>query len=354
VAIWHDRADPSLVIWDAGGPGVDLPDDLVPLAVAVPAPVKDRNLLLLVEAWHQSDISLDCRRSGYWGKVEDCALDQIGTSSDDIEHTLAIAQEVTGATIDAAYLQSFGATRSFPVVSRLRAVDWVVLEAPAPPPGSSAADLFRGRAAATAETYERVCSGVEGCTGSLWPHIKSILTRYPEGAPRRELALGVLAAATREAGNRDLLVAVAEEALAGEFTVRTAARLRSLAHQYAGTTAGPRVSGAMLGVWADMCPRMRGWEAAAASKDALVSAQAWVFRGCRTDHTARPPTNARNGMAVLGVVGATDVIVPPQLQLKWKSVTPKLEILEHAEGHLLTDPKTAQKVSEWIGNTARS
>jgi pimeloyl-ACP methyl ester carboxylesterase len=111
-------------------------------------------------------------------------------------------------------------------------------------------------------------------------------------------------------------------------------------------------------LWADTCPRLRGWDALRQIDDPIVAAYAWVFRGCR-GATATGQAQVREGRRgrpatpVLMMTGRQDAVVPPRFQALWE-VQPGMSVsrLSGAD-HVWDSTRATTTVRAWISRHER-
>ncbi len=349
----NNPASRSLVVWDPGGPGLGLPDADANLAVLVPRAIRDHNVLLVVEPWARDRPPDSCLRSAFENEPDHtCHLSRLTTSSRGIEATLALAESQTGLTGVGAYLQSFGATRSLSALTQPSGPDvsWVVLESPGPPPGSDALDLMTARKQVMLRLLVHRCGAVE--CGNRVRHSMDRLARDGVGVQTtgREFALGLIALATLPQDNDRLLTAVSEQLSSGKISSHTASQLRLLGRLYEGKRPGQAVSPSVIGLWADTCPRLTGWDRLARSSDPILQAYSWTFRGCLSDGMKPSPQfEMATGAAppVLMLTGSQDAVVPPKVQAAWLTRGLRIDLIRGV-GHFWDSSEVTRHVRSWI------
>jgi hypothetical protein len=152
------------VLWDAGGPGVR-PLDAAAARRSLPAWLRDRTVVALVEPWVTNPVPAAClktveetaagdpvrhERRVDWSDQyqEDCSLDRFRLDPGEYAESFRELQAEEGV-FRGVYAQSFGAVRATGVFPDLARNDgWAVLEAPAAPPGTTAPAWLSDRAAA--------------------------------------------------------------------------------------------------------------------------------------------------------------------------------------------------------------
>lgn len=343
-------ASKDLVFWDPGGPGLGLPDADASLDILVPRSVKHQNLLLVVEPWVRRPPSAACARGSFDatpGPV--CALETLATTPQSIRTAVDLAERRTGMKMVGAYLQSFGATRSVPALVGVRGVRWIVLESPGPVPGADAGRLIRARVGALRDLLADSCDSA-GCN----ERVRAAVGRFGKsGAVKtsgRELALGLIAAATLPDQNHRFLATVARELDAGVVAERTAVRLRFLGRLYEGKRPGAVISPSVIALWADTCPRLTGWRDLARARDALLSAYSWTFRGCLSSVWGSSPAVERVAhlsVPVLMLTGRRDPVVPPSVQRGWLRLGESVRVIA-GRGHFWEDSSVVLQVRRWI------
>jgi hypothetical protein len=154
----------ELVLWDAGGPGLR-PLDAAAARRSLPAWLRDRTVVALVEPWVTNPVPAAClktveetaagdpvrhERRVDWSLQyqKDCSLDKFRLDPREYAESFRELQAEEGV-FRGVYAQSFGAVRATGVFPDLARNDgWAVLEAPAAPPGTTAPAWLSDRAAA--------------------------------------------------------------------------------------------------------------------------------------------------------------------------------------------------------------
>ncbi|MBM9458450.1 hypothetical protein JK386_00870 [Nocardioides sp. zg-536] len=297
-----------------------LPDNTVRLRDLVPRSLRERNVTLIVEPFATVAPTPACLRASFdAGVSQACADVDVLTRPGALRAVAAQVEKDTGLQVSGAYLQSFGATRTLSALAGVLRDRWVVLESPAPVPGASAVELMRDRREAI---LRRVVSGCEGasCASTVSGNLLDILEDGSGRVSGRELAVGLIAATTIPGVNEELVAEVREDVLDSTLTKEHARRLRALGRSYEGKRPSKQVSASMVALWADTCPRLRGWDELAKEQDPILAAFAWVFRGCSLfasvdDVEVSEPLGERVDALIL--TGTEDPIVPASLQERW-------------------------------------
>lgn len=350
-------SDSSVVLWDPGGPGLGLPDPRTPLAQFIPAPIRNRNVAILVEPWMRKKPSQRCLESAFDGPpAASCPLAELTTSTHDLRSAVEMIKVETGLTVVGAYLQSFGATRTMPLVVELATtLDWVVLESPGPPVGTSVTQLSSARIDSLISLLTSHCDAA-ACRRRVPNTLRHLAQWGVSGeATGREIMLGIVALATQPESNADMLSGLAQSLNAGTVAASTAAELRRLSRRYEGKLSGQRVGDSVFGFWADTCPRLTGWAELAASTDPMLQAYAWVYRGCASeswDYAEESFSQSSAPTPTLMMTSRQDTVVPPSIQNLWH---PLLEERRHVSqaSHTSERSHATQDVRAWIDDHER-
>jgi hypothetical protein len=333
-----------VVLFDPGGPGLPLPDGDV--RDALPALLRTHDVLIAFEPWIRKKIEKACAEGqadfSDTEKASACDPTQFVTSVSDTKRLIRATTETTSRPIVGFYLRSFGAAR---LQSYLASVapqgrpPWVVFDSPAPPVGTSAIAIARGRATSVYRLISRECreaachSAVKGALGSV-----------AKGQPP-EIGLGLLALATSPTRNSRFFSKFGQELAAGRLTKESEETLRSLGRRY-GLLNGSEAKSQLVGLWADTCPRYVGWDDLQRSSDALVHATGWLFRGCQSHRTLlSQPGKIR--LPVLRVTWRADTISPARLQQAWAQATQNEQVI-YSDGHELDSSRVAKAIRKWV------
>ncbi len=342
----------GLVWWDPGGPGLGLPDAETSIRRLVPAGLSHFDLLLPVEKWVSSPPSQSCLESAAGpGRPSSCNLESLALHLSEMRALLRQGVQRLGEPPVGAYLQSFGATRSAPLLARGGGSNfsWAVLESPGPPGGTAARKVLEAREQSVEGLFVDACPTV-ACRSRA----HRVLTRwatYGHGreATGREVALGLIAVATLPESNAPFVERLGREIATGELSASDAGSLRRVGRLFEGREVDTIVP-SRIGLWADTCPRLDAWEQVGrGDRGPFMEALNWVYRACGSSATRQHPEGAVGKIAVptLLLSGTDDTIVPPQLQNTWIrhfSVVRRLR----GTGHFWDSSRTSRLVRQWI------
>lgn len=347
LALTHRGSDShSAWLWDAGGPGLSLPLSGDEWAEAIPAPLKDRNVVMVVEPWLQNGVPADCLIDRPVGSCDQKAI----TSSP--ERTVAIVEQAErklGWKIESLFATSFGATRAVPLAKPLD-IQRVVLETPAPPSGYSAHAIVSLRASAIIASLEGLCRDLS-CATAVKDRLPSFLrTGYRRIATGQQVTMGILAATTSQKQNGNFLSGFIDRLARNQINESDAQKLKILGRKFwpeSESALGPRVA-----MWADLCPNFTGWAALSKADDPLIEALLRVYRGCLSRSSQSPaslePTQLADVRALL-VVGDNDLVVPISAQRLWARVlSPKMTTTLVGSGHGAQPRTTNAEMLRWM------
>lgn len=351
VVVQHRRGSQGLVWWDPGGPGLGLPDALVDLHLIVPRALSAYDVAFPVERWIDHHPKAACLHSiEFSGGGSVCHLSRLSLDTTSLDDLAKATSRALGEPLIGAYLQSFGATRSAPIFARQSSarLHWLVLESPGPLPGTTAGVYVRLRAQAVRRAYARSCF-----TDRCRRLVVSSLERWSSGRgssslAARQIALGIVAAATEEANNQQLMREIVASVGDRELGVGVSNKLRLLGSlfEYRGARG---VSARMVGLWSDTCPRFSDWASLRGDRSLLASDFAWLYRACDTKvfSQARYGLSAPIETPTLVAIGGNDTVVPPLLQSQWLAKLHRRSVLRTA-GHLVTESSSERAIESWI------
>ena len=343
--------DDTFVVWDRGGPGIALPRSTHDLDGLVPTQLRQRNLFIFAERWEMEPPDEACLEL-LIDPSATCRIDRYVTSDSDIRSAIEAAQQTTSKTLDGAYLDSFGSTRSaLLLVEQFPELRWLVLDSPAPFPGDTFERLLQARREALLSLLKDSCATSADCRGALSESLVHLASQRDAVVSGRDLVLGLASAATLPSQNADFIAEVAREVAAGRISSETATRLRLLSGAYRGVTQGGLVSPSTVGLWADTCSRLAGWSEVARDPDPIIGALSETYAGCaNADPGVRQPPRSLwcGSVRTLLVVSKTDAVVPPDIQDEWGSSScPDVTRISATE-HFHKEPATIRQISKWI------
>ena len=341
----------GLVFWDPGGPGLPLPDAEAPLDKLIPDAIDGFDVAFMVEPWIGTPPSDDCLTAAADGAPgEECGLKALFSQEHDIVQALEVASARTNEPFVGAYLQSFGATRSQAVLSKRAGVRWVVLESPGPVPGTSARKLIDARAEAIMTTLAKNC-GEPDCRSAIGRHLGDwVSTGVPGSATGREIALGIIAVASLPRQNFAAIQRVQSALKTGEIPAALSDQLRRLGRSFE-LRGASSVQPALIGLWADTCPRLTDWAELGRFNSPLSAGFAWLYRGCNSI-PSRGSFNSSRSVPTLILTGRQDTIVPPSIQSGWQRVLEVTTTISGAE-HFWDNSAVTRRVSRWVALQSR-
>lgn len=349
VVVHPSKPSQGLVFWDPGGPGLGLPDSTAPLQSLVPRTIRPFDVLLMVEPWVSSPPSAACLEHAYGGSslASECLLPSLVTNGDTVEGAIQQATARLDVPFVGAYLQSFGATRSQFLLgsgSGLRP-KWAVLESPGPPVGTSADLVMRERRRATIDVLTSAC-GSSQCRRRGAERLQAWADSGLDDASPLEIGLGLIALATLPDDNAGIINRLQSAFDTGRVpadlvgTVRRAGRL----YEQRGTA---EVRPSLIALWADVCPRLADWSELQDRRDGLLSAYAWVFRGCASAGTTLGPSEFEIQVPTLMLTGRDDAIVPAKLQRLWVPAIQQLSVIK-GQTHFWDSSLVSRRVQVWV------
>ncbi len=340
----------QLVLWDPGGPGLGLPDGDMPFDQILPAGIRDKNVLLVVEPWVRKPPSEECLSSSQFRKPSasaDCRLAPLMTSTQSLVRASKAAESQEGMHVTGAYLQSFGATRTLPALldGEVGTPDWIVLESPGPPVATPALELMAAR------QVEMLRILTAACDSSCAPAVRTGVDRLARDAhDGRDMALGLIALVALPTDNEAAIKGLAEQLAHGQVDSSTRRELVRLGRAYSGQLQRDRIRPSMVALWADTCPRLTGWEKLKNARDPFLRAYASLFRGCYGSEPVQQIDAVRIGgdlPPVLMLTGRNDAVVPPHIQDLWAGAGLKFDRL-NGDAHQWESTRITQRVGSWI------
>lgn len=305
----------GVVLWDGGGPGQRLPPNSVPVHSIVPRAIRSFDVSFVVEPWNEAPPASSCLRAARTSEPpSSCAVSSLAIRNEDIRAAVRELPSVTGRELVGLFAQSFGATRTVvPALSLPSTINWVVLESPGPVPGSDVASLVAARVRAVRSLLVAGCS-TASCATSTWQNVTELVRNGLGGVSGRQSALGLLSVATMPRENEELIRSLAHEFRHGQLDEENLAVVRDLSLRYE-LVQGDRVKPELVALWADSCPRLRGWKKLR-SRGPWASAVAWLYRACREPQSKAARAKVFK-VPMLLMTGSRDAIVPPTVQAEW-------------------------------------
>ena len=344
----------DLTLWDPGGPGQGLPDEDMTFTSVIPKPIRNANVLMMVEPWITTSTADVCTPPSFADAIKSgtCDLSVVTSTDSELRDTLTQVDEQLGLTLTSAYLQSFGATRRLPALLRDKelATDWIVLDSPGPPVGADASDLMTARLAEAVDVLSQPCDDA-ACSLSIRRSIAQLASDEANG---RDMTLGLFALASAPTLNESAIAAVADEMAYGKLDEARQRSLVRLGRSYSGQTQGGGIPRAILALWADTCPRLSGWEKLARSTIPRMQAFAWLFRGCNLASIPAERAEAVDAgdTRILMLTGTDDAVVPRRVQELWRQRGLSYRQIVSV-GHHLQNGRVDGRVQSWIQRTAR-
>jgi hypothetical protein len=337
----------GVVVWNPGGPGLSPPTSEIRRR-GLPHAFDAYDIAYLVEPWVVQPPAATCLRMGE-NDPSQCRLSDLTWSTTETRAAARKAALALGSPVVGLYGASFGAVANTPLLAPvLRAGGWVVLENPAPPPGTSLARILQARGQAVI----RVLAGWGRCDNSetCYESRRARLATWVNGGvgelDGRQIALALVALTTDPSANSDFITGLMAELDAGNAPSEARQRaLRRANDDFSLRGADGSVQAALVGLWAGTCAAYGNVEKPAGG---VAGALASIYRGCGSQRPAERPGSS-SSTRVLLVRGAEDAIVPPRIQRLWMSVFPgATSVTVAGEGHFRDSSRVGRAIGRWL------
>lgn len=378
----------ELVLWDAGGPGIR-PLDAATARRSLPAWLRDRTVVALVEPWVTNPVPAACLKtveetaagdaiSDAWREdwsrryQRDCPLDEFRLDSREYTESFHELQGEEGE-FRGVYAQSFGAVRATGVFPDLARNDgWAVLDAPAPPPGTTAPALLSDRAAAVKKGLLPLtaCGSApptaphDPAAASCEQRLHALLVDMGAGAQRPmgpnaddyARMTGLLSLSADLHGNASRLKGLL--AAWPELPVADQDLLDQGSFHFTRRYGDGQVLGEFVGYLANVCPAYPGWGhgTGAPADKPVAAALTRMHYPCSaapapvggTDWVLPKPADTPR---LLLAVNAEDPVTPPSAARAWRTAYPSAEYVQYRYGGHVQAPDAADaRIARWVGS----
>lgn len=265
------------------------------------------------------------------------------------------AAAATSTKLEGGYLESFGATRTAPVLlAQFPGLQWLVLESPGPVPGESFEHLLEARKRALLALLARHCLS-PGCPAGLGTSFETAAREGAGSVSGADFVLGLMAAATLPSDNAGFLTQVVDELTHEQVTPKTATRLRLLSADYRGIESAGMVKMGTLGLWADTCARLTGARTLDEISDPVIRALGMAYAGCSEMETSVRTSRVWQqelcrAAPTLLVISTQDVVVPASIQEGWESALCSPRVIRARE-HYSKSGRVLRAEVRWIRAT---
>ncbi|SFL23307.1 alpha/beta hydrolase [Streptomyces pini] len=368
----------GLVLWDPGRPGLR-PLDAVSARSLLPSWLRHRAVATFIEPWAVHGVSAECLETvtdvSTGGELSEwqtknwsddfrnsCDMDLYSLDRAEYQESFKELVEKEGE-ISGVYAQSFGAVRATAVMPELeRAGGWVVMDAPAPPPGTSATTLMVERSLAVEAGLQDVMECDESdaasdCRKELHRTLRDMgydgtQTGLADGAEEYE-RMTALFSLSRDLGKnaeplREILISWPDIGKAGKGVVESSSR------SYTRRDRDGQVLPEFVGYLANVCTAYRGWGVGAGSpeRNPLGAALSGMHRPCSVmpagaDSTWTMPDKKETPRLLL-LVNPLDPVNPPHAAEAWAEKYPDADRLDYRyPGHTKAPEELDGEVSAW-------
>lgn len=371
------------VLWDAGGPGIR-PLDAATARRSLPAWLHGSTVVALVEPWVTNTVLETClktveeiaagdaisdERRDDWSRryQRDCPLEEFRLDPREYAESFRELQAKEGV-FRGVYAQSFGAVRATGVFTELaRNHGWAVLDAPAPPPGTTAPALLGDRAAAVEKGLLPLTecgsappsdpAAAAACTQRLHALLVDMGAgaKRPTGPNADDYArmTGLLSLSADLEGNAARLKGLM--AAWPKFSDADQDLLDKGSFHFTRRYGDGQVLGEFVGYLANVCPAYPGWGhgTGAPADKPLAAALTRMHYPC----SAAAPVDGTNWNLpkpadmprLLVAANAEDPVTPPTAAQAWRTAHPSAEYVEYRYGgHIKAPDEADARIARWI------
>ncbi|MFP8886010.1 alpha/beta hydrolase [Streptomyces mangrovi] len=369
----------GLVLWDPGRPGLR-PLDAVAARSFLPSWLRHRAVVTFVEPWAVHGVSAECLETvtdiSTGGELSEwqtknwpddfrnsCEMDLYRLDRVEYRDSFKELIEKEGE-ISGVYAQSFGAVRATAVMPELeRTGGWAVMDAPAPPPGTSATTLMTERSLAV----EAGLQDLMGCgDDDAAPDCRKQLHRT-----LRDMGYDAQADGVEEYERMTALFSLSHDLKAGAEPLRGILTdwpdlgeadkrvIGSGSYSYTRRRGDGQVLPEFVGYLANVCTAYRGWGVGAGSpeRNPLGAALSRMHRPCSVmpagADSTWPMPEAKEAPRLLLLVNPLDPVAPPYAAEAWAGEYPDADRLDYRyPGHTKAPGELDGEVSAWIAGSA--
>jgi hypothetical protein len=374
----------GLVLWDPGGPGLRPLDAGIARAL-LPSWLHNRTVATLVEPWAVHKVSPECLKTvtsvSAGGVLSDsqmknwpdefdasCDIDLYRLDRKEYEESFKALRKEEGE-ISGIYAQSFGAVRATSVMPELkRTGGWVVMDAPAPPPGTPAPTLMIERSRAVEEGLQKIM----GCNNSDAPiECRNELHQTLRDMGDDDATPAGLAGGIEEYGRMTALFSLSHDLERHAKPVREILTnwpelsktdeeiIESASYSYTHRYGDGQVLPEFVGYIGNVCTAYHGWGVGPGSREdnPLGASLRRMHYPCQllpgsADSTWKVP-DAKDAPRLLILANTTDPVTPPHAAKAWGEQCPDADRLEYEySGHAKAPKKSAKQISTWIARSA--
>ncbi|WCN00990.1 alpha/beta hydrolase [Streptomyces sp. M92] len=369
----------GLVLWDPGGPGLR-PLDAGTVRAILPSWLRGRTVATFVEPWVVHKVGPECLKSvenvSAGGELSEsqtkswpdefsssCDVDLYRLDRAEYEESFRELGDKEGE-ISGVYAQSFGAVRGTSVMSELeRTGGWMVMDAPAPPPGTPATTLMVERSTAVEEGLQRIM----GCHKSdALPDCEKELHQTLRDMGDGDTPVG-LAGGTEEYERMTALFSLSHDLESNAEPLREILTnwpklteadqeiIGKASYSYTRRYGDGQVLPEFVGYLANVCTAYEGWGAGAGSQErnplgaalSRIHYPCAVMPGSKDSRWATP--DAGESPRLLLISNSMDPITPPRAAESWGDKYPDADLLEYEySGHVKAPEELDEEISAWI------